>query len=272
MRISRMTPSLLLEAVDIYLRQAFPQGRPADQDLLPLRAALTIEEALASFERPRAEEGVPCQRFALRLGNPRYPFMKIVLQEYLVRGEFFFTVDTHDELRVDKSAPDLPAWQELREYNRALKAAIEGAWRAAGLPTFEDLRELSEELAKIECSSSKTAHILVVDDETSVARGIGALLAARGHRIELFHDGDAVLKRLLEDPLPDLVILDYAMPGRDGWEVLERLRADPRTESLKILLATASDLDLAMLSRASALLKKPFPRELLFELVERLVP
>ena len=86
------------------------------------------------------------------------------------------------------------------------------------------------------------------------------------------HDGRAVLDRLAQDPLPDLIVLDYAMPELDGWEVLERLRADGRTADLKVLLATATDIDLGMLQRCNALLKKPYPRELLFGMLDKLLP
>ena len=54
--------------------------------------------------------------------------------------------------------------------------------------------------------------------------------------------------------------------------MLERLRAEPRTAALKVLLATATDIDLGMLQRCNALLKKPYPRELLFGMLDKLLP
>ena len=39
-------------------------------------------------------------RYTMRLGNRNYPFMKLLLQEHLIAGEFFFGVDTHDEMDI----------------------------------------------------------------------------------------------------------------------------------------------------------------------------
>lgn len=271
MRIEKLTPAHVRRAVDLYLEQAWPEGKPP-LDLAPLRAAETLAEVARHFERPREDEEVACERFTLRLGNWRYPFMKLVVQEYLVRDEYFFSVDTHDDLRVDPAMPDYEAWCEVREGNRELKERIEAAWAEDGLPTYDDLEQLSARIAQVEQAPGAGHRILVVDDEEAVARGLGALLGARGYVVELAHDGRAVLDRLARDPLPDLIVLDYAMPELDGWEVLERLRADGRTADLKVLLATATDIDLGMLQRCNALLKKPYPRELLFGMLDKLLP
>jgi two-component system response regulator MtrA len=66
---------------------------------------------------------------------------------------------------------------------------------------------------------------------------------------------------------PDLVVLDIAMPEVDGLEVLRRLRADPTTSELPVVLLSAraqeADVERGFAIGASAYLKKPFsPREL----------
>ncbi len=273
MRIERLTPSHVRHAVDLYMEKAWPSGLPGKPpvDLDLIEHAQTMQDLNAVFERPKAEEKVPCERYTLRLGNWRYPFMKLVIQEYLVHDEFFFSVDTHDDLRVDPSMPDYGAWCELREANRVLKDRIESTWADAGLPTHDDLRRLTEEIARIEQAPGAGASILLVDDEEAVARGLGSLLSARGFKVSLAHDGRRVLEMLEEDPLPDLVILDYAMPELDGWQVLEQLRGNARTADLKVLLATATNIELQMLQRCNALLKKPYPREMLFDLIDQLL-
>jgi len=273
MRIENLTPSHVRRAIEIYQEKAWPSGPPKNSpvDMEQVAKAQTIQELTEAFERPKAEDQVSCERYTLRLGNWRYPFMKFVMQEYLVEDEFFFSVDTHDDLRVDPSMPDYGAWCELRELNRGMKERIEAAWFEEGLPTYDDLRELTEEIARIERAPGARAHILLVDDERAVARGLGALLTARGFTVQLAHDGRRVLEMLELDPLPDLVIMDYAMPELDGWQVLEQLRSDPRTKDLKVLLATATNIELQMLQRCNALLKKPYPRQMLFDLIDQLL-
>ena len=273
MRLEELTPAHVRRAVAIYLEHAwggdeFPKPRISVADL---EGARTHAELFARFDKPRQADGLLLARYTLRLGNRRYPFMKFVVQEYLVDREYFFSVDTHDDLDVRCDNPDYEAWQELKRSNLVLKHAIEDAWAAAGLPTNRDLRRLAEGLAQVEREETKRARLLVVDDETDVCRGLGALLEARGYDVELAYDGKQVLERLERDPLPDLIVLDYGMPEMGGEEVLARLRDNPRTKDLPVLLATASSIELERVPRASGLLRKPYPREVLFPMVAQLL-
>jgi CheY-like chemotaxis protein len=272
MRLSDMTPAHVRRAVDLYMRYAWPPEAPARPrfDAAALSKATTLEELFAHFEvAPRDPNG--CVRFALRLGNQRYPFMKFIVQEYLIAGEFFFSVDTHDNLDVRPSTPDYAAWQELKQFNRELKERIERVWLEAELPTQEDLRLLCEGLAPAEREEQKRARILLVDDEKSVAMGLGALLRARGYEVELFHTGEAVLARLARDPRPDLLLLDYELPEIDGEAVLESVHASPRLAGMPVLMATASSIDLGRLRRVSGLLRKPYPRQVLITMIRELL-
>ncbi|MBK7877197.1 MAG: response regulator [Planctomycetes bacterium] len=273
MRLEELTPAHVRRAVALYLElawpgSAFPRPRITVKDL---EGARTLDELFTRFERPRHAEGLSSRRYTLRLGNARYPFMKFVVQEYLVQGEFFFSVDTHDELDVRSDNPDYDAWQELRRHNARLKHAIEDSWAHEHLPTHVDLRQLAEGLARVEREARKKARLLVVDDETEVCRGLGALLEGRGYEVELAYDGRQVLDRLAMEPLPDLVLLDYSMPELDGEQVLAAIRADPRLARLPVLLATASSIQLEQMQRASGFLRKPYAREVLFAMLAQLL-
>lgn len=113
--------------------------------------------------------------------------------------------------------------------------------------------------------------ILAVDDEKHIVRLIQVNLERAGYEVETAYDGRQVLDRMACDPLPDLVVLDFAMPELDGEEVIRRLRGDERTKGVPILLATASDIDLSSVQRASGLLRKPYPREVLVAMIDRLL-
>lgn len=267
-----MTPAHLRRAVDVYLRHAWPSGCGVvpTVSLADLEGASELDQIFERFEKVAGRDG-GLKRYALRLGNSRYPFMKFVVQEHLVNGEYFFSVDTHDNLDIRPDNPDSEEWERLKAYNRRLKATIEAAWDEAGLPTNADLRLLVEELARIEREEEKRRTILLVDDERDVAMGLGALLKARGYDVEHARDGREALERLEASPLPDLVLLDYEMPQLDGEEVLRRLRREPRTAHLPVLLATASTIDLSRLRRVSGVLRKPYPRHLLFAMIARLL-
>lgn len=272
MRLEHMTPAHVRRAIEIYMECAWPEGcgQVPAMTLDGLEDLSSLDALFGRFEKVAGSSG-GLERFALRLGNSRYPFMKFVVQEHLVYGEYFFSVDTHDNLDIRPDSPEFEEWNRLKDYNRALKAEIERRWDEAGLPTNTDLRALLVELSRLERGDVKRRTILLVDDESDVASGLATLLEARGYDCELARDGLEALERLGRDPLPDLVLLDYEMPQLDGEEVLRRLRREPRTAHLPVLLATASQIDLSRLRRVSGLLRKPYPRHVLFEMIARLL-
>jgi two-component system copper resistance phosphate regulon response regulator CusR len=81
-------------------------------------------------------------------------------------------------------------------------------------------------------------HILVVEDEKKVASFIKRGLEAASYSVDVEHDGEAGLKRLLKSDY-DLVILDVMLPLKDGFEVCRELRAEGLT--FPILMLTARD-------------------------------
>jgi adenylate cyclase len=83
------------------------------------------------------------------------------------------------------------------------------------------------------------ARILAVDDTPAGIRLLEALLTPRGYTVLAATSGPAALAQVASDP-PDLVLLDVVMPEMSGLEVCRRLRADPATRALPIVLITAS--------------------------------
>ena len=82
------------------------------------------------------------------------------------------------------------------------------------------------------------SRILLVED-TAANRALAVkLLRAAGHEVIEAADGAAGV-RAAQTRQPDLVLMDLALPGVDGWEALRRLRADERTRGLRIVALTA---------------------------------
>ena len=79
--------------------------------------------------------------------------------------------------------------------------------------------------------------VLVVDDEPGIIEIVQANLEAEGYEVRSAQNGLEGLKSIRES-LPDLVILDVRMPEMNGWEVLERVEADPETAGLPIMMLT----------------------------------
>ena len=85
-------------------------------------------------------------------------------------------------------------------------------------------------------------HILVVDDNADARRLIRRILQSQGdYTIMEAEDGNQAI-RISQTDLPDLIILDLMMPEMDGFGVLDRLKADPRTTSIPVIVVTAKEL------------------------------
>jgi adenylate cyclase len=80
--------------------------------------------------------------------------------------------------------------------------------------------------------------ILVVDDTPQNIKVLDAILSPRGYRVVTARSGAEALQKV-RDEAPDLVLLDILMPGMSGYEVAQRLRADPTTGVLPIVMVTA---------------------------------
>jgi two-component system phosphate regulon response regulator PhoB len=83
-----------------------------------------------------------------------------------------------------------------------------------------------------------TARVLIVEDEEALTLLLRYNLEAEGYQVETVARGDDADTHLKES-LPDLVILDWMLPGLSGIELCRRLRARPDTQSLPIIMLTA---------------------------------
>jgi len=83
---------------------------------------------------------------------------------------------------------------------------------------------------------------LVVDDAPDIRLLADLVLSMAGFTVSAAASGGEALRILAGDDLPDIVLLDVQMPEVDGWETLSRLRADPRTAALPVVLCTVKGL------------------------------
>jgi two-component system, OmpR family, phosphate regulon response regulator PhoB len=110
------------------------------------------------------------------------------------------------------------------------------------------------------------AAILVVEDEPSIAELIAANLIRAGHTVKCAADADTAQAKI-NDALPDLILLDWMLPGRSGIEFARSLRRDARTKDIPLIMLTARsdehDKVLGLETGADDYITKPFsPREL----------
>lgn len=111
---------------------------------------------------------------------------------------------------------------------------------------------------------TRSAHILLVDDEASIQKTVAPLLRSRGYEVETVSSGADALRSVSERP-PDLVVLDLGLPDLDGTEVCRRIRKELDVPII-VLSARVHDSDkvTALDLGADDYVTKPFsPEELL---------
>lgn len=112
-----------------------------------------------------------------------------------------------------------------------------------------------------------SASILVVDAAPSVQQLIELNLTRAGHRVDCVPDAEAAMA-VLAATLPEMVLLEWDLPGQDGIALIRRLRAHPRARDVPIIMVSARDSEhdkiLALESGADDYITKPFgPREMI---------
>jgi two-component system alkaline phosphatase synthesis response regulator PhoP len=117
--------------------------------------------------------------------------------------------------------------------------------------------------------------VLVVDDEASILKLVATRLRLAGYEVTVAMDGQMALMKILEEPGPDLIVLDVMLPKLNGYEVCTTIRQNPRFKHVPIVMFTAlreeQDYWKAMASGADAYLTKPYKAEDLEQLINRLI-
>ncbi|MEM0942524.1 MAG: response regulator [Pseudomonadota bacterium] len=115
--------------------------------------------------------------------------------------------------------------------------------------------------------------VLLAEDEPNIVESLKFLLSRAGFDVAVKNDGKQALDAALSDP-PDVMLLDVMMPEIDGFEILRRLRAEPQSKGLPIIMLTAKgqkeDRETALSRGADLFITKPFSNSEVVAAVERL--
>jgi CheY-like chemotaxis protein len=114
------------------------------------------------------------------------------------------------------------------------------------------------------------ARILVVDDESSMRFLLRLAFELGGHQVEEAPNGLVAIQRVENGHAPDLVATDLMMPLLNGAELVDRLRANPATADLPVILVSASR-GAERRTGADAFFRKPFDSRELAECASRLL-
>ncbi len=129
-------------------------------------------------------------------------------------------------------------------------------------------------LRRVKRNARKTPLVLVVDDYEDTRRIYSDYLRFAGFRVAAANDGAEAISKARELG-PDVVVMDLAMPGVDGWTATRQLKGDPRTKNIYVMAVTGFNEDAHRLeawrSGCDAFLQKPIlPAELVRRIVGRL--
>ncbi len=123
-------------------------------------------------------------------------------------------------------------------------------------------------------AEQRVPRIFIAEDDESILDLLVTRLRIAGYQTTQEKDGLAALEAIRRNP-PSACILDVNMPRLDGFQVLERLRADPLTAHVPVLILTArrapDDIKTAIRLGATDYLSKPFNHEQLLARVARLL-
>lgn len=116
--------------------------------------------------------------------------------------------------------------------------------------------------------------VLIVDDEEYIVTSLEYVMKNAGYEVAVAYDGEQAMAKVTE-LVPDLLILDVMMPKLDGFEVCEKIRANPLWQSIRIVMLTAkgrdSERDKGISMGADAYMTKPFSTRDILKRVKELL-
>lgn len=116
--------------------------------------------------------------------------------------------------------------------------------------------------------------VLIIDDSQTIVAALSRLMRQNNFTTYEAYDAESGLQ-MIDAELPDLLFLDIVLPGMSGFDALRRLRRDPRTQKLPIIMMSGDEAATAQFYvqriGANDFMKKPFSRAELFAKVERVM-
>ncbi len=116
------------------------------------------------------------------------------------------------------------------------------------------------------------ARVLVVDDAQTDRELAGRVVKSMGRELSFAEDGAQAVAKAREVQ-PDLILMDVVMPGQDGYATCRKLKKDPETKSIPVVMVSSkgeeSDKLWAMRQGADGYLVKPFDAEAMAEFIEK---
>ena len=122
--------------------------------------------------------------------------------------------------------------------------------------------------------AAEGVRVLVVDDSPTIVLMLGRMLSQNGYEVSEAGDAETGME-IARNTLPHLIFLDIVLPGMNGFEALRRLRRDPVTRGIPVIMISGNELATeqfyAQRIGADDFMKKPFSRSEVFLRIEKLL-
>lgn len=120
-----------------------------------------------------------------------------------------------------------------------------------------------------------SVRVVCIEDESEMIDLVRLILSREGYEV-IGASGGAKGLEAVEDLMPDLVLLDLMMPDMDGWEVYQRLKANPNTRNIPVIVVTAraQSIDKVLglhIAKVDDYITKPFGPAELLKSIERVL-
>ena len=116
--------------------------------------------------------------------------------------------------------------------------------------------------------------IMIVDDDFDILMSVKNIFEYEGHEVLAFDSGKKCYENLLNNEIPDLIIMDIMMPGMTGWMLSDRIKENPAWRNIPIVFLTGRTDDLAKKASSTVsaeYIQKPFNIEYLKERIESIL-
>jgi CheY-like chemotaxis protein len=277
---SRIDPATVEAPIDAFARFDTPAdvAAPADDPFAQLDSTL---DAFAQLSEPAEAPApgptpTPTPTFAIEAPAAVAPEPIVDLESALEEAAVVETVsidqpdqtvsldfDTVMEFEAPASghqSPDL----SLQSPVVSPQSPVVSSQSPVASPQSEDVAAAvpaAVESASAPAYSSSRKTVMIVDDSPTIRKILGLTLERAGYKVIAEPDGESAIERLLQ-VVPDLILLDIAMPKIDGYEVCKRIKQDPRTKTVPVVMLSGKgalfDKVKGHMAGASEYLTKPF--------------
>jgi twitching motility two-component system response regulator PilG len=179
--------------------------------------------------------------------------------------------------QADEALAQFRAAQKFRPADSTFAAQVVGLEQALAdaVPT-SGRPETSPPAPRASAPKFTPKSVMVVDDSPTIRKLVGLTMTKNGYRVVEAGDGEEALEQIRAEGVPDLVLVDVVMPGMDGLTLCKRIRQDPVTARVPVIILSAHDgfLDKVRgkMAGSDRYLTKPFEPAALVRVVREFCP